>query len=92
MVAYALSVVDNIESSDEPSTYEEPISCSDLIKWMIAMQKETGSLQKNGTWDIVRLLNGKKVIWCKWVSKKKEGTPGVENVRYKARLVAKGYI
>ena len=40
---------------------------------------------------MVRLPKGKKVIRCKWVFKKKVGTPGVENARYKARLVAKGY-
>ena len=37
LVAYALSVTYNIESSEEPSTYEEAISCSDSGKWMIAM-------------------------------------------------------
>ena len=37
LVAYALSVADNIESSEEPSTYEEVVSCSDSGKWMIAM-------------------------------------------------------
>ena len=32
LVAYALSVADNIESSEEPSTYEKPVSCSDSSK------------------------------------------------------------
>ena len=90
-VAYALSVADNIESSEEPSTYEEAINYNDLGKWMIAMQEEMESLHKNGTWDMVRLPKGKKAIRCKWVFKKKEGTPRVENERYKARLVSKGY-
>ena len=36
-------------------------------------------------------LSGKKIIGCKWVFKRKEGIPGVEDTRYKARLVAKGY-
>ncbi|KAG8472509.1 hypothetical protein CXB51_035268 [Gossypium anomalum] len=49
------------------------------------------SLHKNRTWDLVKLPKGKKVVRCKWVFKKKEGTPGVEEPRYKARLVAKGY-
>ena len=40
---------------------------------------------------MVRLPKRKKVIRCKWVFKKKEGTPGVENAMYKTRLVAKGY-
>ena len=91
MVAYALSVADNIESSEEPSTYEEAVSYNDSGKWMIATQEEMESLHKNGTWDIVRLPKGKKSIQCKWVFKKKEGIAGVENPRYKARLVAKGY-
>ncbi|KAG8492460.1 hypothetical protein CXB51_009588 [Gossypium anomalum] len=49
------------------------------------------SLHKNRTWDLVQLPKGKKVVRCKWVFKKKEGIPGVEEPRYKARLVAKGY-
>ena len=49
------------------------------------------SLHKNGTWDLVRLPKGKKVVNCKWVFKRKERIPRVEEARYKARLVAKGY-
>ena len=52
LVAYALSVADNIESSEETSTYEEAVSCNDSSKWMIAMQEEMESLHKNGTWDM----------------------------------------
>ena len=91
LIIYALSVVDNIEFSEEPSTYEEVVSCNDSGKWMIVMEEEMESLHKNGTWDMARLPKRKKAIRCKWVFKKKEGTPGVENARYKARLVAKGY-
>ena len=91
LVAYALSVPNNIESIEEPSTYEEALSYSDSSKWMIAMQEEMESLHKNRTWDMVRIPKGKKAIRCKWVFKKKEGTLGVENARYKTRLVAKGH-
>ncbi|KAG8477230.1 hypothetical protein CXB51_031112 [Gossypium anomalum] len=49
------------------------------------------SLHKNKTWDLVKLPKCKKTVHCKWVFKKKEGTPGVEEPRYKAMLVAKGY-
>ena len=49
LIAYALSIVDNIESSEEYSTYEKAVSCSDSGKWMIAMQEEMKSLHKNGT-------------------------------------------
>ena len=92
LVAYALSVANNIESSEEPSTYEEVVCCSDSNKWMISMQEKMESLFKNGTWDMVRLPKGKKVIRCKWLFKKKEGTPSVENARYKARLVGYNHI
>ena len=37
LVAYALSVADNIKSSEEPSTYEEKVSCNDSSKWMITI-------------------------------------------------------
>jgi hypothetical protein len=39
----------------------------------------------------VKLPKGDKTVGCKWIFKKKEGIPGVEDARFKARLVAKGY-
>ncbi|KAG8493847.1 hypothetical protein CXB51_011132 [Gossypium anomalum] len=91
LVAYALNVAEDIDANQEPSNYSEAISCEDSEKWMFAMQEEMESLHKNKTWDLVKLPKGKKTICCKWVFKKKEGTPGVEEPKYKARLVAKGY-
>ncbi|KAG8499930.1 hypothetical protein CXB51_006489 [Gossypium anomalum] len=91
LVAYALNVAEDIDANQEPFNYSEAISCEDSEKWMFAMQKEMESLHKNRTWDLVNLPKDKKVVHCKWVFKKKEGTPGVEEPKYKARLVAKGY-
>ena len=91
LVAYALNVAEDIDANQEPSNYSEAVSCEDSEKWMFAMQEEMESLHKNRTWDLVKLPKGKKVVRCKWVFKKKEGTLGVEEPRYKARLVAKGY-
>ncbi|KAG8499189.1 hypothetical protein CXB51_005621 [Gossypium anomalum] len=88
---YALNVAEDIDANQEPSNYSEAISCEDSEKWMFAMQEEMESLHKNKTWDLVKLPKGKKTVRCKWVFKKKEGTPGVEEPKYKARLVAKGY-
>ena len=59
LVAYSLSVADNIDSSEEPSTYEEAVSCSNLGKWMIVMQEGMKSLHKNGTWDMVGYQKGR---------------------------------
>ena len=55
------------------------------------MHDEMESLEKNGTWDLVRLPREKKPIRCKWVFKRKEGVSPNDETRYKARLVAKGY-
>ncbi|KAG8490651.1 hypothetical protein CXB51_013913 [Gossypium anomalum] len=91
LVDYALNVAEDIDANQEPSNYSEAVSCKDSEKWMFAMQEEMESLHKNRTWDLVKLPKGKKVVRCKWVFKKKEGTPGVKEPRYKAMLVAKGY-
>ncbi|KAG8482631.1 hypothetical protein CXB51_024131 [Gossypium anomalum] len=91
LVAYALNMAEDINENQEPSNYSEVVSYEDSEKWMFAMQEEMKSLHKNRTCDLVKLPKGKKVVRCKWVFKKKERTPGVEEPRYKVRLVAKGY-
>ena len=90
-MAYALNVVEDIEAGEEPSTYKEAVNFMDSEKWMITMHEEMESLHKNGTWELVKLPKVKKVIRCKWVFKRKEGTQGIDDARYKARLVTKGY-
>ena len=59
-------------------------------KWKSAMVEEMEALQKNSTWDLVELLEGKKTVGCKWVFTVKHKADGSVE-RYKARLVAKGY-
>ena len=49
------------------------------------------SLAKNKTWKIVEALRNKKVVGCKWVFKKKEGSTSTSAPVYKARVVAKGF-
>ena len=58
--------------------------------WLSAMIEEMDVLTDNGTWDIVRLLGGKKVIDCRWVFTMKVNFDG-SIARLKARLVAKGH-
>lgn len=43
-----------------------------MIKWTTAMEKEIKSLQKNEIWTLDKIPNGKKVIGCKWIFKKKD--------------------
>ncbi|WVZ92733.1 hypothetical protein U9M48_038777 [Paspalum notatum var. saurae] len=88
---FALSCAKEIDCCAEPSTYTEAMISGDREKWMFAMQEEMQSLEKNGTWDIVRLPVGKKAVRCKWIFKRKEGSSPSETTRYKARLVAKGF-
>ncbi|KAE8725588.1 hypothetical protein F3Y22_tig00008386pilonHSYRG00069 [Hibiscus syriacus] len=87
MVAYALPVVDD----DIPITYQEAIQSLESDKWKSAMDEEMQSLQKNDTWKLAQLPKGKRVIGCKWVFVKKDGSHNKKDVRYKAQLVAKGY-
>ncbi|KAL0448236.1 UNVERIFIED_CONTAM: Retrovirus-related Pol polyprotein from transposon TNT 1-94 [Sesamum latifolium] len=66
MVSFALLV-----SGDEPTTFHRAIISQEKKEWMGAMVEEMESLQKNHTWELVQLPEGKKVIGCKWVYKKK---------------------
>ena len=58
--------------------------------WRSAMIEEMDALTNNGTWDLVRLLVGNKVIGCHWMFAVKVNPDG-SIARLKARLVAKGY-
>ena len=90
LVAHALTIAgDQVEN--EPLSYSDAIMCKDSDRWMVAITEEIESLHKNQTWDLVKLPKGSRAIGYKWVFKRKEGIPGIEDARYKARLVAKGY-
>ena len=53
------------------------------------MKDEMTSLQKNKTWSLIKLPDGKKVLQNKWVYRLREEFDGRR--RYKARLVVKGF-
>ena len=54
------------------------------------MNEEMKALQKNSTWEVVDLPEGKKPVGCRWVFNiKYKADRTIE--RCKARLVAKGY-
>ncbi|GKE55032.1 retrovirus-related pol polyprotein from transposon TNT 1-94, partial [Tanacetum coccineum] len=85
-----LAIGDDI-GSDDPKTYKEVVASKDVENWIIEMNEEMQSLEKNKTWDLVTQPKGVKPVGCKWFFKRKEGIPGVEPARFKARLVAKGF-
>ncbi|GKA99789.1 retrovirus-related pol polyprotein from transposon TNT 1-94 [Tanacetum coccineum] len=59
--------------------------------WKKAMQKEINSIEKNGTWKLLNLPEGKKAIGLKLIFKTKLHSDGTIQ-RHKARLVARGYV
>ena len=54
------------------------------------MDEEMEALEKNKTWNLVKLPTGRKPVGNKWVFKKKFSAEGKVE-KYKAHLVAKGY-
>nr|CAN83808.1 hypothetical protein VITISV_026963 [Vitis vinifera] len=53
-------------------------------------EEEIQALEKNGTWEISELPEGKRPVGCKWIFTVKHNPDGSIN-RFKARLVAKGF-
>lgn len=77
---------------EDLGSYSEAIESKDCDKWLIAMQEEMDSLQRNNTWTFVPNPGNRKLISCKLIFKKKnKGISDVEPSRYKARLVTRGY-
>ena len=54
------------------------------------MDEEIASIEKNKTWELVDLPNGRDVIGLKWIYKTKYNEDGSIQ-KHKACLVAKGY-
>uniref|UniRef100_A0A2N9EW08 CCHC-type domain-containing protein n=1 Tax=Fagus sylvatica TaxID=28930 RepID=A0A2N9EW08_FAGSY len=73
--------------SSEPQTFEDAIEEN---VWANAMDEEIASIERNQTWELVDLPNGREVIGLKWIYKTKFKEDGSIQ-KHKARLVAKGY-
>jgi hypothetical protein len=65
MAHYALIAAQETNVAFEPSSYLEAISCDNSSKWLVAMNDEFESLQKNSTWKLVELPKGEKPLKCK---------------------------
>jgi hypothetical protein len=77
----------SLDSGSIPSHWKQAIEDP---KWRRAMLDEMRALEKNQTWELVDLPQGKRTVGCKWVFTIKYNLEGKVE-RYKARLVAKGY-
>ena len=74
-------------------TGEEPMPFKSAMKekvWRRAMEEEIEAIEKNSTWELMKLPEKCKIIGVTWIYKIKRDNSG-EIVRYKARLVAKGF-
>ena len=78
-----------LTDNGEPESFEEAQMQNDFEKWELAMKEELKSLEKNKTWQLVPLPQGKRALQNKWVFRLKEEPDGRK--RYKARLVVKGF-
>ena len=90
IMSYALQVAIEIDSF-KPTTYQEAISCFKAKEWMMAMNEEMESLQKNQTQDLIELPEDRRVVGCKSIFKKKFGSSTNKVILYKVRMVAKDY-
>jgi hypothetical protein len=83
LVAEELHVV----SSDEPASFAE---AEHNPRWRKAMMEEMDSNEENGTWSLIVLPLGRKLIGVKWVFKVKRDEHGAVS-KHKACIVVKGY-
>ncbi|RVW94063.1 Retrovirus-related Pol polyprotein from transposon TNT 1-94 [Vitis vinifera] len=79
--------ITSLEDDRIPSNIQEALQ---QPEWKTAVQEEIQALEKNGTWEISELPEGKSPVGCKWIFTVKHNPDGSIN-RFKARLVAKGF-
>ncbi|GJV84746.1 ribonuclease H-like domain-containing protein [Tanacetum coccineum] len=77
----------NLNKSSEPTSYFEAVKNPN---WIEAMNNEIEALNRNNTWTVCDLPEGRKAIGSKWLWKIKYKSSG-EIKRYKARVMAKGF-
>jgi len=78
-----------LTDAGELECFNEAMQRNDSIEWELAMKDEMTSLQKNKTWSLIKLPEGKKALQNRWVYRLKEESGSRR--RYKARLMVKGF-
>jgi hypothetical protein len=88
-----MDIINLIKDSDpnkEPSSYKEAISSPVSSDWVKAMSAEVEELERQNTWDILKLPEGRKALGGRWVYKIKRDK--YNNIlKYKARWVVQGF-
>jgi len=70
-----------------PKSVQEAFKDDNCVR---STNEETGALERNETWKIVKRRKYKKAMNCRWIYTVKYQSNGTVD-RYKTRLVAKGY-
>ena len=65
-----------LTSEGEPESFQEAQSHIDKANWQKAMEEEMNYLQKNQTYELVKLPKGKKALKNKWVFQVEERRQG----------------
>ena len=60
------------------------------VEWFDAMKDELKSIETNGVWELVELLEGCKTVGCKWLFVTKRDAKG-KITQHKCRLIANGF-
>ena len=87
---YEVYIVQDMNSEEDPVTFEEAMKSPHSSKWRVAMEDELKSMKENKVWDLEEIPKGAKTVGCKWVYKTKRDSKG-KIERYKTRFVAKGF-
>lgn len=77
----------NLDNTEIPKNSRDALK---ILEWREAVMEEIRALEKNETWDMVKLPKCKRPVGCKWVFNVKYKTDGtIES--YKARLEEKSF-
>ena len=82
---YSLLLTD----AGEPECYDEVVQVDTKNQWEFAMKDGMESLLKNKTWNLCKLLVGKRDLRNEWVYKLKEEDGGKK--RFTSKFILKGF-
>ncbi|GJR15625.1 retrovirus-related pol polyprotein from transposon TNT 1-94 [Tanacetum coccineum] len=71
----------------------DPVTVKEAMKreeWRVAIEEELSAIERNQTWELFDLPEGKNLISLKWIYKTKYLADGSIQ-KYKARLVVRGF-
>ncbi|MBW0529258.1 hypothetical protein O181_068973 [Austropuccinia psidii MF-1] len=77
-------------TTDDPRTFRQALQSTNKDAWVIAINKELGSMANLGVWDVVDFDPRYKLVGTTWVFKTKQNHLG-EVLEHKARLCAQGF-